>query len=152
MALTVLPPSRLKELIGEEKESGWLEVTQERIDRFADCTDDRNFIHIDPERAKSGPFGGTIAHGFLTLSLLSRLAASGIWLPEGVKDVINYGFNRVRFMNPVPSGSRIRSVMKLAGVEERENGRVLITVSHTVMVEGSDRPALTAEWLGLCLT
>ncbi len=152
MALTVLPLAKLKDCIGEEKESDWIEITQERINLFADCTDDHNFIHVDPEQAKSGPFGRTVAHGFLTLSLLSRLAATGIWLPEGVKDVLNYGFNRVRFINPVPSGSRIRSVMKLAAVEEKENGRVLVTVNHSVRVEGSDRPALTAEWLSLCLT
>ncbi len=152
MTITVLPVAKLKECIGEERTSDWLEITQERINLFADSTDDHNFIHVDPERAKSGPFGRTVAHGFLTLSLLSHLAATGMWIPEGVKDVINYGFNRVRFIDPVPSGSRIRSSMKLAGVEEKENGRVLITISHTVRVEGSDRAALTAEWLSLCLT
>ncbi len=152
MALTVLPLAKLKECAGEERTSDWLEITQEMINGFADCTGDHNFIHVDPERAKTGPFGGTVAHGFLTLSLLSRLAATAIWLPEGVKDVLNYGLNRVRFIRPVPSGSRIRSVMKLAGVEEREHGRVLITIHHTLLVEGSDMPALTAEWLSLCLT
>ncbi|HOT45086.1 MAG TPA: MaoC family dehydratase [Spirochaetota bacterium] len=152
MALTVLPLAQLKESIGEERASDWLKITQEMINSFADCTDDHNFIHVDPERARSGPFGRTIAHGFLTLSLVSRLAATGIWLPEGVKEVLNYGLNRVRFIRPVPSGSQIRSVMKLAGVEEKGNGRVLIAIHHRVFVEGSEKPALTAEWLGLCLT
>jgi acyl dehydratase len=152
MALTVLPLAKLKEAVGEVRTSDWLEITQEMINSFADCTNDHNFIHVDPERARTGPFGRTIAHGFLTLSLVSRLAATCIWLPEGVKDVLNYGLNRVRFIRPVPSGSRIRSVMKLDGAEEKGNGRVLITIHHTVLVEGSDEPALTAEWLGLCLT
>lgn len=152
MTITVAPLETLKQSIGEERVSEWLEINQERINLFADCTDDHNIIHVDPERAASGPFGGTVAHGFLTLSLLSRLAATVMWLPEGVKDVLNYGLNRVRFIKPVPTGSRIRSVMKLAAVEEREKGKILIVINHTVVIEGSDKPVLTAEWLSLCLT
>jgi acyl dehydratase len=149
MTITVLPVSELKKRIGEEKESDWLEITQERINQFADCTEDHQYIHVNPEKAKSGPFGRTVAHGFLTLSLLTRLASTGSWIPEGIKAAINYGFNKVRFISPVPSGSRIRSVMKLTGVEEKENGRVLLTVTHTVNVEGADKPSLIAEWLSM---
>lgn len=152
MAMTVLPVDELKKLIGDEKTSDWIEVTQDRINLFADCTEDHQFIHVDPEKAKGGPFGRTVAHGFLTLSLLTRLSASGTWIPEGVKAVINYGFNRVRFIDPVPSGSKIRSVMRLAGVEEKEAGRVLVTVTHTVSVEGAAKPSLVADWLFMFLT
>lgn len=147
MSITVLPVQKLKESIGEEKTTDWIEMTQERINTFADCTEDHQFVHVDPERARQGPFGTTVAHGFLTLSMMTRLTASNTWIPEGTKAVINYGFNKIRFMNPVPSGSRIRSVMKLAGVEEKENGRVLVTTFHTVSAEGTDRPSLIAEWL-----
>ncbi len=152
MAMTVLPVDELKKMIGDEKTSDWIEITQERINLFADCTEDHQFIHVDPEKAKNGPFGRTVAHGFLTLSLLTRLSASGIWIPEGVKAVINYGFDRVRFIDPVPSGSRIRTVMRLAGVEEKDGGRVLVTVTHTVSVEGAAKPSLVADWLFMFLT
>ncbi len=152
MPVTVLPVQKLKESIGEEKTTDWIEISQDRINRFADCTEDRQFMHVDPELAKKGPFGTTVAHGFLTLALLTPLSTTNIWVPEGTKSVINYGFNKIRFFNPVPSGSRIRSVMKLAGVEEKENGRVLVTMSHTVSAEGSDKPALVAEWLFMFIT
>jgi acyl dehydratase len=149
MAITVMPLERLKQCIGEEKTTEWIEITQDRIDRFADCTEDRNFIHVDPARAKNGPFGCTVAHGFLILSLLSHLSASGIWIPEGITSAVNYGFDRVRFVKPVPSGSRIRSIMKLAGVDEKEGGKILVAVSHAVFAEGSEKPALIAEWISL---
>jgi acyl dehydratase len=149
MSITVLPVAKLKERIGEEKMSDWIEITQERINRFADCTEDHQFIHVDPEKAKAGPFGRTIAHGFLTLSLLPRFSSVGSWAPEGIKAVINYGLNKVRFVDPVPSGSKVRDTMKLTGVEERENGRILVTVTHTVNVEGSEKPAMVAESLAM---
>ncbi len=152
MAISVMPLARLKECIGNEKTSDWIEITQERINLFADCTDDHNYIHTDLERAKSGPYGCTIAHGFLTLSLLARLAASGIWIPEGIKSAVNYGFDRVRFINPVLSGSRIRSIMKLSDVTEKDNGKILVTVSHTVRAESMDRPALIADWISMFLS
>jgi acyl dehydratase len=152
MRVTILPVETLIKHIGEERKSDWLEITQERINMFADCTEDHQFIHVDPEKARTGPFGRTIAHGFLTLSLLTRLASAGTWIPEGTKAAINYGFNRIRFINPVPSGSKIQSVMKLAGVEKKEGGKVLVTVTHTVSVEGADKPSLIAEWLSMFLT
>lgn len=151
MGITMLPVEELKKCIGEEKKSDWLDVTQERINRFADCTDDHQFLHVDPEAAKKGPYGRTIAHGFLTLSLLTRLSASGTWIPAGTTAAINYGFNRVRFVGPVPSGSKIQDTMKLTAVEEKEKGKVLLTVTHAVSVEGSDKPALVAEWLYMFL-
>ena len=149
MAITVLPLAKLKECIGDEKTSDWIEITQDRIERFADCTEDRNFIHVDPERAKTGPFGGTVAHGFLILSLLSHLSASGMWIPEGITGAVNYDFDRVRFISPVPSGSRIRSAMRLVGVEEKESGGILVIVLHTVRAESSEKPALVAEWISM---
>ncbi len=152
MAFTVAPVSKLKGMMGEEMKSDWIEISQDRINQFADCTEDHQFIHVDPERAKTGPFGRTVAHGFLTLSMLTRLAAAGTWIPEGVKAAVNYGFNKIRFISPVPSGSRIQSVMKLTGVEEKENGKVLVTVTHTVSVEGNEKPSLIAEWLTMFLT
>ncbi|TAL35425.1 MAG: MaoC family dehydratase [Spirochaetes bacterium] len=147
MAFTVAPVAQLKEMIGEEKKSDWVEISQERINQFADCTEDHQFIHVDPEKAGSGPYGRTIAHGFLTLSMLTRLSSTDTWIAEGCKAVINYGFNKVRFVGPVPSGSKIQSVMKLAGIEEKENGKVLVTVTHTVSAEGAVKPSLIAEWL-----
>ncbi|OHD69677.1 MAG: enoyl-CoA hydratase [Spirochaetes bacterium RBG_16_49_21] len=149
MSITVLPVAKLKEHIGEEKKSDWIDITQERINRFADCTEDHQFIHVDPEKAKTGPFGRTIAHGFLTLSLLPRFSSIGAWVPEGIKAVINYGLNKVRFVDPVPSGSKIQDTMKLASVEEKGNGRILVTVTHTVNVEGSEKPAMVAESLAM---
>jgi acyl dehydratase len=147
MSYTILTVSKLKEAIGDEKKSDWIEISQERINQFADCTDDHQFIHVDPEKAKTGPFGHTIAHGFLTLSMLTRLATDCTWMPEGIKAAINYGFNKVRFISPVYSGSKIQSVMKLTGVEEKEGGKVLVTVTHTVSSEGAEKPSLVAEWL-----
>jgi acyl dehydratase len=151
MSMTILPVEELKKCIGDEKKSELIEITQERINQFADCTDDHMFLHVDPERAKSGPFGKTVAHGFLTLSLLTRLSAEGTWIPEGMKAAINYGFNKVRFIKPVPSGSKIKDTMKLVNVEEHENGKVLVTSTHTITVEGSDKPSLIAEWIALFL-
>jgi acyl dehydratase len=150
--ITVLPVEELKKTVGEEKQSDIIEITQERINQFADCTDDHMFLHVDQERAKNGPFGGTVAHGFLTLSMLTRLAAGEAWAPQGMKAAINYGFNKVRFVTPVPSGSKIQDTIKLINVETKENGKVLVTSSHTVTVVGSDKPSLIAEWIALYLT
>ncbi|MGI8742039.1 MAG: MaoC family dehydratase [Bryobacteraceae bacterium] len=124
--------------------SDWLTVTQEMIDRFAGLTDDHQWIHLDRERAKSdSPYGITIAHGFLTLSLLSRLSREAVEVRGDFKMRINYGFNRVRFVSPVPSGSRIRGRFTVQKVTENE-----VTWAVTVEVEGSAKPALVAEWIG----
>jgi acyl dehydratase len=126
--------------------SDWLEVTQERIDQFAAASEDRQWIHIDPERAaRESPFKTTIAHGFLTLSLLSVLARLALAV-GGVRMGINYGLNRVRFVSPVPAGARIRGRFSLATVEEIKGG-VQSTWNVTVEREGSDKPCCVAEWL-----
>jgi acyl dehydratase len=133
--------------VGEEiAVSPWLEITQERIDSFAKAIDDFQWIHVDRERAKASPFGGTIAHGFLTLSILSHLAERSFSFSDR-KMGINYGLNRVRFTSPVKSGSRVRARFTLAAYDKLEGG-VQVTWSTTVEIEGSDKPALVAEWIG----
>jgi acyl dehydratase len=132
--------------------SSWLVVDQARIDAFADATEDRQFIHIDPAAAAQTPFGGTIAHGFLTLSLLSRMAADAMLIPDGVNMAVNYGLDRVRFLAPVRSGSRVRGRFTLDSIEEKAPGQVLMRHIVTVEIEGEDKPALTAVWLGLIFT
>lgn len=129
--------------------SDWILVDQARIDAFADVTEDPQFIHIDPEAAAKTPFGGTIAHGFLTLSLLSRMAADAMLRPEGVKMGVNYGFDRVRFMAPVRSGKRVRGRFTLARFEEKKPGQWQFVHNLTVEIEGEGKPALVAEWIGL---
>ena len=129
--------------------SGWLQIDQARIDEFAEATEDRQFIHTDPAAAAQTPFGGTIAHGFLTLSLLSRMGAEAMLLPEGLRMAVNYGLDRVRFLAPVRSGSRVRGRFTLDSVEEKAPGQVLLRHIVTVEIEGEEKPALTAVWLGL---
>ncbi|HEU0134244.1 MAG TPA: MaoC family dehydratase [Allosphingosinicella sp.] len=129
--------------------SGWILVDQPRIDAFADITEDPQFIHVDPEAAARTPFGGTVAHGFLTLSLLSRMAADVMLRPEGVKMGVNYGFEKVRFMAPVRSGKRVRGRFLLARLEEKRPGQWQFVHTVTVEIEGEDKPALVADWIGL---
>ena len=137
----------LSKRVGEEiGVSPWLEVTQERIDLFAKAIDDPQWIHIDPERAKKGPFGTTIAHGFLTLSLLSHLIESTFSFEER-RMGINYGLNKVRFTAPLPTGSRIRARFVLAKYEPIEGNGVQNTWNVSVEREGGDKPVLVAEWL-----
>jgi acyl dehydratase len=139
--------ARIGETIGT---SSWREVAQERVDRFAEVTDDHQFIHIDPERARrETPFGGSIAHGFLTLSLLSTMAYETLPTVEGRALGINYGFDRVRFLAPVRAGKRVRAHFTLADVAEREAKQVLLRYAVTVEIEGEAKPALSAEWLTL---
>jgi len=143
-----LPSIReLEARVGEEiAVSPWLEITQERIDTFAKAIDDFQWIHVDRERAKASPFGGTIAHGFLTLSILSHLAERTFSFSDR-KMGINYGLNRVRFTSPVKSGTRVRARFTLAGYDKLEGG-VQVTWSTTVEIEGAEKPALIAEWIG----
>jgi acyl dehydratase len=139
--------AELKELVGQEiGVSDWITVTQERIQLFADATNDHQWIHVDVERAKAGPFGTTIAHGFLTLSLLPEMAASAFGVRE-TRMGVNYGLNKVRFPAPVPSGSRVRGLFKLIGYEPLEGGAQL-TVQVTMEREGSDKPVCIAESIG----
>ena len=145
-----MKPASLRELeqrVGEEVGvSPWVEVTQERIDTFAKAIDDFQWIHVDRARARASPFGGTIAHGFLTLSLLSHLSERTFGFTDR-KMGINYGLNRVRFTSPVPSGARVRARFTLAKYEPLEGG-VQVTWNTVVEIEGKDKPALVAEWLG----
>ncbi len=151
MPLATLEEIRAK--IGQEiGVSCWLLVDQARIDAFADATEDRQFIHVDPDAASRAPFGGTIAHGFLTLSLLSRMAADAMLIPDGVKLAVNYGLDRVRFLAPVRSGKRVRGRFSLDSLEEKAAGQWLMRHNVTVEIEGEDKPALTATWLGLVFT
>lgn len=132
--------------------SGWLTVDQERITAFADATEDRQFIHVDPAAAALTPFGGTVAHGFLTLSLLSRMAAEAMLIPDSVRMIVNYGLDRVRFLAPVPSGKRVRGRFTLDGLDEKGSGQILLRHLVTVEIEGEDKPALSAVWLTLLFT
>ena len=127
--------------------SPWVEVTQERIDTFAKAIEDFQWIHVDPARAKGSPFGGTIAHGFLTLSLLSHLSERTFSF-AGRRMGVNYGLNRVRFTAPVPSGSRVRARFTLHKFERLADGGIQVTWNTVLEREGSDKPALVAEWLG----
>jgi acyl dehydratase len=139
----------MKAAIGRESVSDWITVSQDMIDKFADATGDHQFIHVDPERAKLTPFGTTIAHGFLTLSLLPQIAAKTPDAPrlDGVKMGVNYGGNKVRFLAPVPSGSNIRGRSKITEFEEKRPGQFQYTTETTIEIEGSDKPAMIAEWI-----
>jgi len=148
MPLASLDEIRAK--IGQEVGvSDWLTVDQPRIDAFADATEDHQFIHVDPAAAAAAGFGGTIAHGFLSLSLLSRMAAEAMLLPDSLKMALNYGFDRIRFLAPVKSGKRVRGRFTLDSAEEKAPGQILLRHTVTVEIEGEDKPALTAVWLGL---
>jgi len=150
MAKTVMTTSELQSLVGQQVGvSRWFEVSQARIDAFADCTEDRQFIHVDPEAAQTTPFGGTIAHGFLTLSLASAMSYDAVAPLEGAVMGINYGFDRLRFLAPVRAGSRVRGRFRLLSAEDRGAGRWLLKHEITVEIEGDDKPALITEWLGM---
>ena len=138
----------LKDKVGQELgSSNWHEITQERIDVFAEATDDHQWIHVDPEMAAQGPFGTTVAHGFLTLSLAPVLM-SEVWSFEDVGMGINYGLNRVRFISPVRVGKRIRLRTRLLGVDEAQPNVYQMTYQQTVEIEGEERPAMVAESIG----
>ncbi len=140
----------LQSLIGTEVGvSRWIEVDQARIDAFAKITEDEQFIHVDPEAARATPFGGTIAHGFLTLSLASAMSYDAVKPLEGVVMGVNYGFDKLRFLAPVPAGSKVRGRFKLLSAEDKGGGRWLLKHELTVEIEGGDKPALIAEWLGM---
>jgi acyl dehydratase len=130
--------------------SDWILVDQDRIDRFAEVTEDRQFIHVDPVRAAAEtPFGGTVAHGFLSLSLLSRMGEDAFLQPPNVKLGVNYGFERVRFMSPVKAGKRVRGRFKLVSADERRPGQWRFVHEVTVEIENEQKPALTVEWIGV---
>jgi acyl dehydratase len=143
---TIVTLEELPALVGTSiGPSDWLEITQERVNTFADATDDHQWIHVDPERAKEGPFGGPVAHGFLTLSLVIPLWSS-IFDVTGVTTKINYGLDRVRFTAPVPVGARVRMTATLSKVEEVKGG-VQLTTSGVIEIDGQERPALVVDFL-----
>jgi len=147
MSIVVDTPAGLVETIGQSATGAWFEVDQSRIDAFAAATEDRQWIHTDPERAAAGPFGATIAHGYLTLSLLPHLTA-GLLEVGGIAMAVNYGLDKVRFVQPVPAGSRVRAVSEVTGAEPVAQG-VRAHLRTTVELEGAARPALVAETIAL---
>ena len=147
--MATITPQELQAKVGENiGTSDWVLVDQEMIDKFADATGDHQFIHVDAEKAKLTPFGGTIAHGFLTLSLIPMLGARTDG-PKvgGIKMGVNYGGNKVRFLAPVRSGKRVRGHFKLLELEEKRPGQWQQTLEFSVEIEGEDKPALIAEWI-----
>ncbi|HBN9636898.1 dehydratase [Pseudomonas aeruginosa] len=146
-----VPVAALKDHIGKDLgHSEWLTIDQERVDQFAECTGDHQFIHVDPEKAAKTPFGGTIAHGFLSLSLIPKLMEGLLVLPEGLKMAVNYGLDTVRFIQPVRVGSRVRLGLTLLDVNEKNPGQWLIKARATLEIEGQEKPAYIAETLSLC--
>ncbi len=153
MALEGYTLAAISDFVGKELGvSDWLIVDQQRINDFAACTGDNQWIHVDVERAtRESPFGGTIAHGYLTLSLLPVMQYQVGTLPEGVKAALNYGADKIRFIAPVKAGARIRDHITLVAAEDKGGGRVLVTSRHTVEIEGEEKPALVADTLAMLL-
>ena len=148
----LVPAEKLIEYVGQEiGSSDWFEVDQDRIDMFADATLDHQFIHIDEAAAAQTPFGGTIAHGFLTLSLMTKLCSENSVYPEGIVMGVNYGLDKVRFLNPVRAGKRVRAHTEIMSVDRKDANRFLVKQAVTVEIEGEDTPAVYAEWLGMSI-
>ena len=146
-----VPVTELSQYVGKELgRSAWLKIDQQRINLFAEATGDFQYIHVDPEKAAKTPFGGTIAHGFLTLSLIPKLIEDILVLPEGLKMVVNYGLDSVRFIQPVKVDSQVRLKVDLAEVVEKKPGQWLLKAIATLEIEGEDKPAYIAESLSLC--
>ena len=140
----------LAALVGQDLEpSDWFEITQKRVNQFADATNDHQFIHVKPLKAKFTPFRGTIAHGFLTLSLITHLMTQNARVPEGLKMTINYGSDKVRYIAPVRVGKRIRAHQKIIDMTEKKPGQWLFKTEVTIEIEGEDKPALVAETLAM---
>ena len=149
--MAFVPVAELKNYVGKELgHSDWVIIDQQRINQFAECTGDHQFIHVDPERAKQTPFGSTIAHGFLSLSLIPQLIDGLLVQPEGAKMVVNYGLDSVRFIQPVKVDSRVRLAVKVIDVNEKNPGQWLIKALCTLEIEGQQKPAYIAESLSLC--
>jgi acyl dehydratase len=148
-----MPVASLDEIRGKVGSSlgasPWIEIGQRSIDAFADVTGDHQFIHVDPQAAAQTPFGGTVAHGFLTLSLLSQMAAHVMLVPDTTKMAVNYGFERIRFIASVRAGKRVRGHFTLAAMEEKRPGQWQFLHHVTIEIEGEPKPALTADWMGL---
>ncbi|OEC33286.1 Acyl dehydratase [Pseudomonas cuatrocienegasensis] len=146
-----VPVAQLQDYVGKELgRSDWLTIDQARINQFADCTGDHQFIHVDPEKAKRTPFGGTIAHGFLSLSLIPMLMEDIMLMPEGLKMAVNYGLDSVRFIQPVKVDSRVRLVVTLTDANEKNPSQWLLKARAVLEIEGQEKPAYIAEPLTLC--
>ncbi len=146
--MSFVAPEKIAEHVGKETGvSDWITIDQDRINQFADVTEDHQFIHVDPEAAAKTPFGSTIAHGFLTLSMLSKLASGSVIVLEGVKMGVNYGFEKVRFVNPVKAGKKIRARFTLMSADSKMPGQWTLKYAVKVEIEGEAKPALVAEWL-----
>ena len=146
-----VPVAELKDYVGKELgRSEWLTIDQDRINLFAEATGDFQFIHVDPVKAAQTPFGCTIAHGFLSLSLIPKLMEDILVMPEGLKMVVNYGLDSVRFIQPVKVNSKVRLKVDLTEVIEKKPGQWLLKATTTLEIEGSDKPAYIAEPLSLC--
>ena len=148
--MKTVPAEQLQDHVGEDLGySDWFTIDQDRINAFADATLDHQYIHVDPDKAKDTPFGTTIAHGYLTVSLLPYLQSTmpGFITPEGAKMGMNYGFDKLRFMAPVKVNQRIRAHGKLQEATEKKPGQWLLKFEYTIEIEGEDKPALVAEWL-----
>ena len=146
----IIPKSEFSDYVGRRLQAEeWTKITQQRIDQFADATDDHQFIHVDPERARQSPFGGTVAHGFLTLSLLPKLLEPIQIIPENIVMGVNYGQNRVRFPHPVPCGAEIRAATTLLEVRDMAPDRILTRSEVVVEIRGVDKPALVVESLAM---
>ena len=146
MASSRMSPAELGNHLGQEiGASSWITIDQQRIDEFAHCTEDHQWIHVDAERAaKESPFGGTVAHGFLTLALLAPTSFEILLTSVQVKQAVNYGLEKVRFLAPLRAGKRVRNHVKVAAVEDKGGGRVLLTTQNTIEIEGEEKPALIA--------
>lgn len=151
MAFDGIKLATVDELVGKEiGVSDWLKIDQQRVDQFAECTDDHQWIHVDQSlAAQISPFGCTIAHGFLTLSLLTQFQQSLGVYPQDAKQVLNYGLNKVRFLYPVKVGDRIRNRVVLDNVQQKSNGAQLLTLVNVIEIEGNETPAMIAEMLVL---
>ncbi len=146
-----VPVAALSQYVGKELgRSAWLTIDQQRINLFAEATGDFQFIHVDPEQASKTPFGSTIAHGFLTLSLMPKLMEDILVLPEGMKMIVNYGLDSVRFIQPVKVDSNVRLKVELKEATEKKPGQWLLKILATLEIEGEDKPAYIAEPLTLC--
>jgi len=150
MAVKVVPKAEMASAVGTKYEpSEWIDITQDRINTFADCTEDHQFIHVDEEAAAKTPFGSTIAHGLLTLSLLPKLIEGQGVVPENLVMGLNYGFDKIRFLAPVRVGKRVRGHIEILSVDQKDDNRFLIKQGISVEIEGEDTPALVAEWLNM---
>lgn len=148
--MKMVTPDQIKSYIGQDMgASEWFAIDQARINAFADATLDHQFIHVDPAKAKATPFGTTIAHGFLSLSLLPFFQSTmqDLIIPAGLKMGMNYGFDKIRFLSPVKVGSRVRGVAKLKDAVEKNPGQWLFTLEFSVEIEGESKPALISDWL-----